>query len=56
MPDGTYYKINNGSNMKKIMRPYLEKCREFAKSYKGEYSTREEPFMKMITLYNALCK
>ena len=56
MPDGKYYKINKSGNVKKIIRPYLENCEDFVKAYKGDYSTREKPFMEMIELYNTLCK
>lgn len=56
MPDGTYYQINNAGNIKKYIKPYLLKCAEFKNQYKGDYSTKEEPFMAMIKLYNSLCK
>lgn len=56
MPDGTYYKINNRSNMKKYIKPYLMKCSNFNNKYKGDYSTREKPFMEMIELYNSICE
>ena len=56
MPDGTFYKINSKKNMEKYIKPYLLSCSVFAQQYKGNFSTREEPFMEMIRLYNALCK
>ena len=56
MPTGTYYKINNKSNMKEHIKPYLSRCKEFAAEYKGDFNTNEEPFMEMIRLYNSLCK
>lgn len=56
MPDGTYYKINDKGNIEKYIKPYLLKCAEFKNQYKGDYSTKEEPFMAMIKLYNSLCK
>lgn len=56
MPDGTFYKINSQSNMKKYIIPYLEECTEFKQQYKGDYSTDEEPFIEMIELYNSLCE
>ncbi len=56
MPDGTYYKINSKSNLKKYIKPYLLQCEEFEKQYKGSFSTREWPFMEMIKLYNSLCE
>ena len=55
MPNKTYYKINNAGNMKKYIKPYLLRCKEFKSQYKGDFSTREEPFMEMIRLYNSLC-
>ena len=55
-PDGKYYKINKKKNMKTIIIPYLEKCKEFKAQYKGNYSHEEEPFMETIRLYNSLCK
>lgn len=55
MPDGNYYKINSKKNIKEIIKPYLLKCDEFADEYKGDFSSLEEPFMEMITLYNSLC-
>jgi hypothetical protein len=56
MPDGTYYKINSKKNMKTYIIPYLKQCSEFNKSYKGDFSSKEDPFMEMIRLYNSLCK
>jgi hypothetical protein len=56
MPDGTYYKINSKKNMKNYIKPFLQKCSEFVNEYTGDYSTKEEPFMEMIKLYNSLCK
>jgi len=56
MPDGSYYKINSKKNMKNIIKPYLLSCKEFENNYKGDFSTREQPFMDMIKLYNSLCK
>lgn len=55
MPNGTYYKINNKGNMKKYIKPYLLKCAAFKEQYTGDYSTREQPFMEMIRLYNSVC-
>ncbi len=55
-PDGTYVKINSKKNMENIIKPYLIKCSAFVSNYKGNYSTRENPFMEMITLYNSLCQ
>ena len=56
MPDGKYYKINDKGNMKKHIIPYLNKCSAFKTEYKGEFKTKEEPFIEMIELYNTLCK
>jgi len=56
MPEGTFYKINKKSNMKKYIIPYVSKCEEFKSKYKGDYSTLEKPFIAMIRLYNSLCK
>jgi hypothetical protein len=56
MPEGNYYKANSAGNMKKYIKPYLLKCKEFENSYKDEFSTREIPFMNMIAFYNGLCK
>ena len=56
LPDGTFYKINNKKNLKNFIKPYLLKCPAFASNYKGDFSTREKPFMETIKLYNSLCK
>jgi hypothetical protein len=56
LPDGTYYKINSRSNMKKYIEPYLKKCDEFRDGYKGPFSSNEEEFKKMIKYYNSVCK
>jgi len=56
VPNGTYYKINSKKNMKKYIKPYLLKCAKFSSEYKGDFSTREEPFINMINLYNSLCE
>ena len=56
MPDGTYYNIKSKSDMKKHIKPYLLKCVAFKNQYKGDFSTREEPFMDMIKLYNSICE
>jgi len=53
MPDGKYYQVNK--DMKKVIRPYLEKCAEFKKQYKGDYGTGEQEFKETVTLYNSLC-
>ena len=56
MPDGTYYKINNSGNLKKIIIPYLQQCDQFKSQYKGQYSSDEKPFVDMIKFYNSICK
>ena len=56
LPDGTFYKINNKKNLKNFIKPYLLKCPAFASNYKGDFSTREKPFIETIKLYNSLCK
>ncbi len=56
MPNGTYYRINDKDNIKNFIKPYLLKCKEFENTYKGDFGTKETPFMEMITLYNSLCK
>ncbi len=56
MPDGKFYKINSGRNMKKVIKPYLIKCKEFNDKYKGNFKRDESSFMDMIGLYNSLCK
>ena len=56
VPDGKYYKINDKGNMKKHIIPYLNKCAAFKTEYKGEFKTKEKPFIEMIELYNTLCK
>lgn len=56
IPNGTYYKINSKGNMNKYIKPYLLKCKEFNNQYKGDFSTREKPFMEMIKTYNKLCQ
>jgi hypothetical protein len=56
MPDGTYYRINDSGNIKKYIKPYLMKCKEFADQYKGDFDTEEKPFMETVKLYNSLCK
>jgi hypothetical protein len=55
MPDGTIYKINKKSNMEDYIKPHLLACREFAKQYKGDFSSEEAPFMESIKLYNSVC-
>lgn len=55
MPDGRFYKINDKRNMSEVIIPYLKGCEAFVNEYTGDYSKKEEPFMKMIKLYNQLC-
>ncbi|MEI6767245.1 MAG: hypothetical protein WCM76_16565 [Bacteroidota bacterium] len=55
MPNGTYIKVNSPKNMKEKIKPFLLKCEEFKKQYKGDFSTMEKPFIEMIELYNSLC-
>lgn len=52
--DDKFYKINK-KNLKKYIIPYLEKCDEFKRNYKKEYSHKQEKFEEMIKLYNEVC-
>lgn len=54
-PDGSIYKVNKKKNMNDIIIPYLKKCENFLNTYKGNYSTDEDSFIKMIKLYNKSC-
>ena len=64
MPDGTFYKVNKKKNIEKYIEPYLLKCEEFKKQFKGFHFNRavnatldenEKHFIKQIELYNSLC-
>lgn len=55
MPNGVFYDIKKRKNIKKYIKPFLLKCEKFKNQYKGKYETKEEPFNKMIELYNSLC-
>ncbi|MBD3636468.1 MAG: hypothetical protein HUJ25_03925 [Crocinitomicaceae bacterium] len=54
-PDGEWYTVNS-KNMETIIKPYLIKCKAFASSYSGEFSTSEEEAIEMFELYNQLCQ
>ncbi|GAA4899531.1 hypothetical protein GCM10023311_26080 [Flaviramulus aquimarinus] len=56
MPNGKFYDIKGKKDMKKHIIPYLLKCEEFKKQYKGEFKTHETLFNKTIELYNSLCQ
>lgn len=64
MPDGTFYKVNKKKNIEKYIEPYLLKCEEFKKQFKGFHFNRavnatldenEKHFIEQIELYNSLC-
>ena len=55
LADGKFYKINKKKNMENVIIPYLKECTSFTRSYKGEFSNKEEEFIEMIELYNELC-
>jgi len=55
MIDGKIIKINK-KNMKKIIKPYLLQCKQFASEYKGNFAHDEASVIEMITFYNNLCK
>lgn len=55
MPDGKFYKINKKKHMNKYIKPYLLKCPEFKKQYKGNFEKYEEVFNETVRLYNSLC-
>jgi hypothetical protein len=55
-PDGTFYKINKRKNLNNVIKPYLLKCLAFKSSYKGDFSTRQNPFIETIKFYNSVCK
>lgn len=55
MPDGTFYDIRKGSDMKKHIIPYLKECEAFNNAYKGKFDDDYEIFTKMIQVYNSVC-
>jgi hypothetical protein len=56
MPDGTFLNANKKKVVKKIIKPYLLKCKEFEENYKGKFTNEEKQFMDMIRIYNSVCK
>ncbi len=68
LPNGTFYKVNKKKNIEKYIEPYLLKCEEFKKQFKGFHFDRakfaakgssldenEQHFIEQIELYNSLC-
>jgi hypothetical protein len=45
MPDGTFYNINSGSDMKKHIIPYLKECEAFNSAYNGDFRSAQGSFM-----------
>ncbi len=55
MPDGNFYKVTQG-NVNKVIKPYVQQCKNFTERYKGNYKADETSFYELITIYNAQCK
>ena len=56
MPDGTFYDIRKSSDRKNYIIPYLKKCDAFNLAYKGDFDEEFNKFVRMIQLYNSVCK
>ncbi len=55
MPDGTFYDVDTTDRKKHII-PYLQQCEAFNAAYKGNFSNEFNSFVKMIQLYNEVCR
>jgi len=56
LPDGVYYDVRKNSDMKKHIIPFLQQCEAFNTAYQGNFETDFTRFVKMIQLYNSVCK
>lgn len=56
MPDGTFYDIRKSGHRKKYIIPYLQNCEAFNSAYKGNFESDYDSFIKIIELYNSVCK
>lgn len=55
LPDGVFYDIDKGRDMKEHIIPYLKQCDAFNAAYKGDFDNEFNQFVKMIQLYNSVC-
>jgi hypothetical protein len=56
LPDGTLYDLSKKKEVKNNVMPYLMKCDEFRKQYKDDLSMKQNDIVKMIRLYNDVCR
>ncbi len=48
--------LKKRKNLKNQIKPFLLKCQELKKQYKGDFNTHEKSFNETIRLYNSLCQ
>jgi len=56
LPDGVFYDIQKSRDMKEHIIPFLKQCEAFNAAYKGDFDDEFNKFVKMIQLYNSVCK
>jgi len=54
MPSGIFYNLRSSKDRNQHVIPYLKKCEQFNKEYKGKF--KEDDFNEIIKLYNRLCE